>query len=325
MTAPHPESPTRGRVCLILAAVLWSLSGLFTRLLQRDTALGLNTPQLTPLQIAFYRALFAGLVFVPAIHWRKVTFRPLMPVMVVCFAIMNALFLSAMALGPAANAILLQNTAPFWVYLVSIYLLGEAPDRRSVRALLVGMLGIGIIIAGGWQGSETRSEVLAMGLGSGVTYAGVILCLRSLRGEPSQWLVLQNHLGSAFFLSLAIGLISGPLAWWEWVAVPSNRQLAFLAVFGTVQMGLPYFLFARGLRSVGPQEAGMLTLLEPILNPVWAYLIAPDTETPPITTWIGGALILGALAWRYLPRRPTRQMTNDPPAGMTNDPPMTHQ
>jgi hypothetical protein len=49
----------------------------------------------------------------------------------------------------------------------------------------------------------------------------------------------------------------------------------------------------------------MLTLLEPILNPVWAYLIAPETETPPITIWIGGALVLGALAWRYMPRAKT--------------------
>jgi drug/metabolite transporter (DMT)-like permease len=68
-------------------------------------------------------------------------------------------------------------------------------------------------------------------------------------------------------------------------------------------MGLPYWLFARGLRSVSPQEAGAITLLEPMLNPLWAYLISPETDTPAETTWLGGALILGALAYRYLPHK----------------------
>jgi drug/metabolite transporter (DMT)-like permease len=64
-------------------------------------------------------------------------------------------------------------------------------------------------------------------------------------------------------------------------------------------MGLPYWLMSRGLRSVSPQEAGAITLLEPILNPVWAYLVA--NEEPPLATVFGGLFILGALAWRYWP------------------------
>ena len=64
-------------------------------------------------------------------------------------------------------------------------------------------------------------------------------------------------------------------------------------------MGLPYWLVARGLRSVSPQEAGTITLLEPLLNPLWAYLAA--SELPSRFTLIGGAFILGALLWRYWP------------------------
>src|SRR5262245_33371771 len=120
-----------GRLCIVLAAVLWSLSGLLTRLLQTPTILDVHEPRLTGLQIAFFRALFAGLFLLPLVRWRHVRFRPLMPAMVATFAAMNALFLSAMALGTAANAILLQNTAPFFVYVVSVFWLGEALDRRS--------------------------------------------------------------------------------------------------------------------------------------------------------------------------------------------------
>ena len=60
----------------------------------------------------------------------------------------------------------------------------------------------------------------------------------------------------------------------------------------------------RGLRVVTTQEAGMITLLEPLLNPLWAYWIS--SEEPAGATLIGGAFILGALAWRYWPRKTPR-------------------
>jgi drug/metabolite transporter, DME family len=299
---PSYPSPAAGRLCIALAAVLWSLSGLFTRLLQNPTALDLHQPELTPLQMAFFRALFAGLFLVPLVRARDVTYRPLMPAMVACFAVMNALFLSAMALGTAANAILLQNSAPFFVYFVSVYLLGEPPDRRSLVALIVGVVGMVVILSGG-DALGARFDVTLMALGSGLTYGCVILCLRHLRAESPQWLAVQNHLGSAACLGLAVLLIQGLSFWVGWLTAPTWRQLAFLAVFGSVQMGLPYLLFARGLRAVSPQEAGAITLLEPLLNPLWAYLISPERETPPPATWLGGGLILGALAYRYWPRR----------------------
>jgi drug/metabolite transporter (DMT)-like permease len=64
-------------------------------------------------------------------------------------------------------------------------------------------------------------------------------------------------------------------------------------------MGIPYWLVARGLRSVSPQEAGTITLLEPILNPLWAFLVV--AEVPSKFELVGGGFILGALAWRYWP------------------------
>lgn len=290
-----------GRLCLVLAAVLWSLSGLFTRLLQRETVLGLNTPTLTPIQITFYRALFGGLIFVPLLSRRDMTFRPLMPVMVACFAAMSAFFISAMALGSAANAILLQNVAPFWVYLIAVFILGNPPDRRSAQAIAIGLLGVGVIVGSGWYNEGMgKLSVTALALGSSVTYAAVILCLRALRRESSIWLVMQNHLGSAVCLAVAVLLLNGPAAFAEWLSVPTSRQLAFLAVFGVMQMALPYLLFAHGLRTVSPQEAGAITLLEPLLNPVWAYLISPETETPTWPTIVGGGLILIGLLWRYV-------------------------
>jgi drug/metabolite transporter (DMT)-like permease len=72
-----------------------------------------------------------------------------------------------------------------------------------------------------------------------------------------------------------------------------------LVFFGVAQMAVPYWLMARGMRVVGAAEAGTLTLLEPMLNPLWTYLISG--EQPTVPTWIGGAIVLAALAWRYAP------------------------
>ena len=303
-----PAAVRRGRWCLVLAAVLWSLSGLGTRLLQNPGPLGLDEPKLTPVQIAFFRGLFAGLALLPIIPYRQIAFRPVMPFMIMCFAIMNALFITAITRGSAANAILLQNTAPFFVFAYLILIVREKADAKSVIAITIGMAGMAVIIGGdgkSFQGG--RFDATLMALGSGITYAAVVLCMRHLRDQPSAWLSVQNNLGSAICMAIAVLLLNGPVFWIEWITTPSPRQLAFLMVFGTVQMALPYFLFARGLRSVNPQEAGAITLLEPLLNPVWAYLISPETDTPTLTTWLGGGLIIGALAYRYWPRRSGRR------------------
>lgn len=288
---PLAPSPVAGRICIALAAVLWSTSGGFTKLLTRDTPFALNDPALHPLQIACCRALFAGLALTPTLRRADLTFRPLMLVMLLSFAAMNVTFIAAQALGKAATAVLLQYTAPMWMYVASIWLLGEAADRRSSVALLIGSVGIAVIVAGGWQGGDLF--VIAIALASGVTYAGVLLCLRVLRDCSSGWLTVWNHLGGA--LVLLPFLVGMPQ--------PTGPQLVTLVLFGAVQMGSAYYLMARGLRSISPQEAGAITLLEPILNPVWAYLVAPESEGVDALTFVGGAFIVGALAWRYWPRR----------------------
>jgi DME family drug/metabolite transporter len=297
VTVAAAPSPGSARLCIVAAAVLWSLSGAFKSVLTHPTPLGLHEPPVDPAQIAFYRVLFAGLVLVPTLRRTDISFRPAMVGMVLTFAAMNALFIRALTLGTAANAIFLQYTAPLWLYLAGIWWLGERPERRSTVAVAVGMLGVAVIVSGGWSGE--RLDVIALALASGVAYAGVLICLRVLRGESSRWLTVLNHLGSAVVLlpdAARFGL-------------PTTSQLAWLFLFGAVQMGLPYWLMARGLRSVSPSEAGTLSLLEPILNPLWAYLVSPGDERPGIRTWVGGLLILSGIAYRYWPTRSGRPVS----------------
>src|SRR5262249_6826898 len=121
-------------------------------------------------------------------------------------------------------------------------------------------------------------------------YAAVVIFLRFLRDESSVWMTCLNHIVSAAVL----------VPWVVTMPLPSAGQMAVLFVYGALQMSVPYSLMARGLRSVSPAEAGTITLIEPVLNPCWAYLISGETASP--YTVVGGAFIVGALAWRYWPR-----------------------
>jgi drug/metabolite transporter (DMT)-like permease len=281
----------RGRMLILLAAVLWSTSGAFTKMLRQDTGFGLNDPPVAPLQIAFYRVLFAGLVLVPLLRRGDLSFRPALVGTGVCFAVMNGLFVWALAMGSAANAIFLQYTAPLWMYLICVWGLGEPADRRGAVALGIGMLGVGLIVWDGWV--RESPLVIAVALGSGVAYAGVLVGLRIQRGASARWLTVFNHLFSAVVLI--------PLVWG--VPTPSGAQMLVLVLYGALQMGLPYWLMAQALRSASPQEAGTLTLLEPLLNPLWAFLVSPATETPSVSTLAGGAFILAAVGYRLSSKR----------------------
>jgi drug/metabolite transporter (DMT)-like permease len=289
MSAPA-SSLRQARSCILLAALLWSTSGAFTKILRENTGYGLNDPAIHPLSIAFWRAFFAAAVLLPLVRRRDLSFRPALWLTGLAFAVMNALFVSAMALGSAANAILLQYTAPMWMYLICVWLLREPADRRGAVALVIGLIGIAVIVWGGWAGEQL--PVVTLALGSGVAYATVMIGLRVQHEASPTWLTAFNHLSAVIMLV--------PFVWS--LPLPSGPQFGVLFVYGVVQTSLPYWLVARGLRRVSPQEAGTLTLIEPLLNPLWAYLVSPQTETPSTSTLAGGACILGALAWRYWPK-----------------------
>jgi drug/metabolite transporter (DMT)-like permease len=275
---------------VIAAAVLWSSSGFFVKAgffddWPRDERGAV---------IAFWRALFAGLALVPLV--RRPAWSRQLPWLGLCFAAMNGTYLTAMTWGTAANAIWLQGTAPVWVFLISIFVARRPVRREELAPVLCGLAGVGLILSceAATSGTGSRGAAAAgLGLLSGVLYACVVALMRSAREQDSAWLVVWNHLAAALLL-MPWGLFSG--------VFPSAWQLVVLAAFGAIQMGVPYWLFARGLKSVGGSEAALLVLLEPMLVPVWAWMATRGEETPRWWTVAGAGLILAGLVLRYRPR-----------------------
>ena len=153
--------------------------------------------------------------------------------MVIVFAALNYTYLTAMTRTTAANAIWLQNVAPVWVFLVGVFLFGEQIHPGDWVLVLCGVLGVGFILFFKAQGEQLSGVIF--GLLSGITFAGVVLCVRQLRGEDAAWLITLNLAVTAAVLS--------PIALGQGIW-PTGRQFAYLAAFGMLQLGLPYFLFA---------------------------------------------------------------------------------
>ena len=286
----RPRAHVVGRALIVLAAVLWSTSGLFAKSpVFSDWPIETAGWAVRGPLLAFWRAVFACFILFPLV--RRPRWSPRLIPATLIFAAMNFTFLTAMTTTTAANAIWLQYTAPVWVFLFAVLILGEPIDPRDWLVLAFGLLGVGIILAFEIRGQHWIGVVY--GLLAGITFAAVQITLRWMRDQDSAWLVSINHLVTCMlFLPYVLSLP-------HW---PQGAQYFYLAGFGMLQMGLPYWLFARGVRSVASQEAAGILLLEPVLVPVWVFLAwrnHPSYEPPAWWTLVGGGCILTGLLMRY--------------------------
>ncbi len=284
-TADDSRAPSllSARLLVLTAAMMWSSSGFFAKVAAINDYPG-------PLK-AFWRAAFACVILVPLVRAPRWSWK-LIP-MTATFAAMNFTYLTSMSKGTAANAIWLQNTAQMWVLLFGVLVFREKAQRRDWLLVAFCAAGLGLIL---WFESQGESlDAVFYGLASGLFYGGVVLSLRQCREMESAWLIALNHVVTAIVLSpWAITSYTTGEHW------PTGWLWLLLAGFGILQMGLPYVLFARGLKTIPGHEAAGIGLLEPILVPIWACLVTAGGDIPQWWTLAGGGLIFLGLVARYV-------------------------
>ena len=279
-------SPRRAHAfALVAAAVLFSTGGAAIK------ACSLAGPQIACLRAAVSALAVAILLPESRRAWDA-------PSLVVGCAYAGGMTLFALAnkLTTAANTIFLQSAAPLYIAVLSPLLLREPARRRDVALLVVLGAGLTLFFVGAPQGpaltatDPPRGNALAVL--SGVSIALMMVGLRWLArrggggGAPA---VLMGNL-IAFWVTLPSAL---PFA-----KAPRTEDLLILAYLGVFQIGLAYALVTRALRHLPALEASMLLLVEPVLNPVWAWLI--HGEVPGVLPAWGGVLILGATATKVV-------------------------
>jgi drug/metabolite transporter, DME family len=206
------------------------------------------------------------------------------------YAATMILFVASNKLTTAASAIFLQSTAPLYILLLGPLLLREPVRRSDVGFMAAVAAGLLLFFVGAEAPVATapdpaRGNVLA--LLSGVCWALTVMGLRwlgSRRGGDGSALptvVAGNAIAFLTCLVPALPVVDAGAA--DWLVI------AYLGVF---QIAAAYVLLSAGLRHVPALEASILLLLEPALNPWWAWLV--HGETPGPWSLAGGALILGA-------------------------------
>jgi drug/metabolite transporter (DMT)-like permease len=249
---------------LVIAAVLWSTSGVVIKALPWQ-----------PLAVLAGRSLFAWLVFL--LYFRRLPRRPTRWQLVTAAAYIATQFLYiwALRLTTAANAIFLQYSAPVYVVLLGYWLLREKPSRVDWLAMLIIFAGMGLFFGESLNLDSLPGALLAAL--SAVALALMTVGLRAQKdGQPAESYLLANT------ISAVLGFY---FVWQE--PIWTVGHWAALAYLGLLQVGVSFLLYSLAIRLIPALEATLIGTLEPILNPVWVFLFIGETP--------GWLAILGAL------------------------------
>jgi drug/metabolite transporter (DMT)-like permease len=269
----------RGLLLVAGAAVLWSLGGLLVRFLG-----GVDVAT-----VVFWRSSFAVLFLAGFIVWRdrgqalRVVLAIGWPGVLVgaCFAAASTAFVVAVSLTTVANVLIVLATAPLIAAALARVFLKEPVRHATWLAMLAALAGVALMVSDSAAHGSLVGDAIAFITAFCFAVAAVTIRRhRAVRMTPAVGL-------GAFIAAVATLPFAAPLA-------VAGADLGLLAVFGTVQYGLGLALFATGARLAPAAPVAMLTLLEPILGPVWVWALLG--EYPGAMTLVGGCVVLAALA-----------------------------
>ena len=278
----------KARVQLIFGALLFSTGGV-----------AIKAATLTGWQVSCFRSLLGGFVILLLIPRARQgwTWRSL--VVAVPFAATFTSFTLANKLTTAANAMFLQETAPFYVLLLGPLLLGERIVRRDLAFMAALVVGLVLILSSGGEPLDTATDPRLgnlLGACSGVAWALTLTGLRWLasrsgsgKDQPETAVATGCLLAAAAAAFFAFPL--GTASSLDWLVI------AYLGVF---QIGLAYFFVTRSMRRLPVIETSLLLLAEPAFAPLWAWLLL--AEIPGALAIFGGAVIVLAIGVRSLRR-----------------------
>lgn len=267
----------KGIYLLILTSILWSFSGVCTKFISWNG-----------FAVAGIRGLIAAVMIL------IVNKRPRLPrsgyqvAAIFSYVGLVVLLILSTKLTTAANAILLQYTAPIYSAVLGYFVLKEPVSRRDVTTIVLVLIGLAIFLYDGLADGRMAGNLIA--LLSGVCYGAMNVFMRRCdKDAPADNIFWGNLL--AFLLML-------PFMGQPEITAVNIGIILFMGIF---QLGLAYILYAAAIPYVPALEATIITVLEPILNPVWVMLLYG--ERPGVLTIIGGVIVLLAISGRDILRK----------------------
>ena len=259
---------------VLAAALLWSTGGLF-----------IKWTSLSGLELSCLRSFFALLTVALFTKHEGFGLNGVTAVAAVLYAVLIILFVSATKETTAANAIFLQYTAPVYLLLLEPVVYKEKFRGRDLATVLVCVGGMALFFVGQLRPQDVAGNVMA--LASGLCFAIYFLLLRHPKARE------VNRASSVIYGNLLVVLIASPWAFAALGRVGAHDWLSVIYL-GVVQLGISYTLFTVGMtRGVRSLDAGIICYIEPVLNPVWVFLVLG--ERPSRWALLGGAIIMTAV------------------------------
>jgi drug/metabolite transporter (DMT)-like permease len=262
-------------VLLLLAtAILWSLGGVL-----------IKSIDLAPVAIAGARSLIATVIISLAMPGIVLKISRQTIPGAIAYSATVFLFVVATKLTTAANAIFLQYTAPIYIAMISPWFLGERTQWHDWLLVLLALSGVGLFFLD--QLSLQGFSGVIAALASGMAFAWLTVLMRHQKGGSPEAVVL---LGNALTF-----LIASP---WMFPILRIQETGPRLLLLGIVQLTIPYLLYSLAIRHVRALDASIISVIEPVLNPVWVMLVT--SEHPSFWSIVGGTIVLATSLTRSL-------------------------
>ena len=271
-------SRTVARLQLVAAAVLFSTGGA-----------AIKAANFTGWQIASFRSGIAAIAILLLSREARRGWSWRVALVGIAYATCLTLFVLANRLTTAANTIYLQSTAPLYLLILSPWLLKEPVRPKDVGFMLAIGVGLALFFIGveapvATAPDPVRGNIVA--LASGFFWALTVCGLRWMgaadgrHGSPVAAVAVGNLIAFGMSLPMALPLGTHPVTDWG--------LIVYLGVF---QIAVAYLFVTSALRAIPALEASLILLIEPALNPLWAWVF--QGERPGPWALVGGALILG--------------------------------
>jgi drug/metabolite transporter, DME family len=276
--SPKPETRVHNHVLLIAAAVLFSTGGAVIKF-----------TSLTSWQVASFRAAIAAVflcVVLPAA--RRNWSLSILPA-ATAYAVTLILFVLATRATTAANAIFLQSTAPLYLLFLGPMVLREPLRKANIAFAAAVAIGMVFLLTGSPSSLATAPNPSLGNLlaaASGLTWAVTVTGLRWIARSGTE----NRTIATVTVGNLVACVATLPMAFP--ITTSSMADIAAVFYLGIAQIGLAYLCFARAIRNVSAFEATTILLLEPVLNPIWTWLL--HGEFPGVASLAGGGVILSA-------------------------------
>lgn len=274
----HSKEHLKGIMFVAIASLLWSTAGLFIKWVQWP-----------PVAIAGIRSGIAGLVILS--YWLyKYKQMPPLPNLKKSFGALNyavlvMLFVFANKLTTAANAILLQFSAPIWVMIFGAIFLQEPIRKKDLVTVVLVLMGMGLFFIGDLDSGSALGNGLAVL--SGVAMAVMVISLKGVKtGSPLEIIFWGN------VVTFLIGIpFYGQISF-------ETMSLVGILLLGVFQLGTAYIFYTSGIQRVTALEGILITVLEPLLNPLWVFLF--NGEKPTLLAALGGVVVVASVTYHSL-------------------------